>query len=230
MILFFDLDGPILDVSEKYYQAYADSLKILGCSFLEKDKYWQMKRATIPDYEILKRTSGEIYLDDYKVMRNSLIERESYLAFDRIWMELRDVYDILFQEFTAVLVTLRTHEDKLHGQLDGLGISRWFDKVIVGDNRCAEKWKSKVDAILASRVLNCEKTEDCLFVGDTETDILAGKSLGMKTAGVTFGIRNRDILLQTKPDLIFDTPDELSGYLNNEFIYTRRRGDEKEKG
>ena len=42
------------------------------------------------------------------------------------------------------------------------------------------------------------------MVGDGDIDIAAGKSAGVITCGVTYGLGNRDDLVAAKPDFIID--------------------------
>lgn len=52
--------------------------------------------------------------------------------------------------------------------------------------------------------------EDCIYVGDDERDIMAGKAAGMKTIAVTYGYcPNHTIIPTWGADCIVHTPDEL---------------------
>ena len=52
--------------------------------------------------------------------------------------------------------------------------------------------------------------ENTLIIGDTEVDILAGKSAGIKTGAVKWGgITPWETLMDLKPDYAFHEPDEL---------------------
>lgn len=219
MICFLDLDGPILDVSEKYYRAYADSLMELGADVLEKSDYWESKRRRIPDEQILAKTGSAELLNDFKKRRLELIEDADLMKLDYVWPEVKEAYQILCSRVPAVLVTLRTHPDRVQRQLANLGISPWFDKVLAHSAITnGERWQVKVNLINRLDILKTARLEDCVFIGDTETDILAGQHLGMKTIAVSFGIRTRDILTGLKPDVIMDTPKALSTYLRREYL------------
>ncbi len=51
--------------------------------------------------------------------------------------------------------------------------------------------------------------KDCIYVGDTDVDILTGKNAGAFTVGVSWGFRDKAELEQNGADAIIDTPDEL---------------------
>jgi phosphoglycolate phosphatase-like HAD superfamily hydrolase len=219
-VFFFDLDGPILDVSDKYYKAYAKALHEIGCSALDKHQYWYLKRNKSSDYDILARTSSERSINEFKKRRNTLIEDTELLKLDFVWPQLEETYERLFSQIPTNLVTLRTYSDKAHWQLKQLGIHSWFNGILShpasGDRD--ERWKMKVNLIKNSGILNTIDGKDSVVVGDTETDILAGKYLGFKTIAVSFGIRSREYLLPVEPDSLFDSPGELSRYLQREYL------------
>lgn len=53
------------------------------------------------------------------------------------------------------------------------------------------------------------KPEECMYVGDTNTDMQTGKGAGMMTIGVTWGFRDREELEENHADVIIDHPSEL---------------------
>ena len=60
---------------------------------------------------------------------------------------------------------------------------------------------------------NCDP--DHIVIGDTETDIIAGNELGLKTIAVLNGIRTKELLLKSNPDFICNSVEDL---LNFEWI------------
>lgn len=48
--------------------------------------------------------------------------------------------------------------------------------------------------------------EECLYFGDTNTDMQTGKHAGMTTVGVLWGFRDREELAQFDPDYLIETP------------------------
>ena len=51
--------------------------------------------------------------------------------------------------------------------------------------------------------------EETLIIGDTSHEIECGKAVGIKTAGVTWGIYTKKRLAKHKPDYIFENPQEI---------------------
>ncbi|MCB9070797.1 MAG: HAD-IA family hydrolase [Calditrichae bacterium] len=91
--------------------------------------------------------------------------------------------------------------------LEQLGIGQYFDAVIGGGMEIP--LKPAPDGI----VYLCQKLgvppHRTVMVGDSATDILAGKSAGTATVAVTFGFRQAEQLRKFDPDVVIDRFDEL---------------------
>lgn len=57
------------------------------------------------------------------------------------------------------------------------------------------------------------KKEETIYIGDTSTDMKAGKNAGLFTIGVLWGFRDRKELEETGADLIIEKPIELYEYI-----------------
>lgn len=51
--------------------------------------------------------------------------------------------------------------------------------------------------------------EDCIYIGDSDVDIITGKNANMTSIGVSWGYRDRDLLEKTNPDYLVDSVAEL---------------------
>jgi phosphoglycolate phosphatase len=51
--------------------------------------------------------------------------------------------------------------------------------------------------------------EECLYFGDTNTDMMTGRNAGVTTVGVTWGFRSRSELEQYGADIIIDNAEEI---------------------
>lgn len=212
MHVFFDLDGTILDTSERYYLIYYNTVKDLGGSPLTKKEYWDCKSDKVSEYQIATRSYlSEPLFSKYNHTRINLIESGKYLKFDTVWPELFDFIPSSKIFRKIMLVTLRKKRQQLINQLENLGISDWFENIIsvVNNGVNCERHLLKVDSILKIYPNNLSG----IFVGDTETDMRAGKILGLKTIAVTYGIRSPEHLTQEKPDIILHSPKDLVNFI-----------------
>ena len=50
---------------------------------------------------------------------------------------------------------------------------------------------------------------ECMYAGDTRTDMLTGKAAGMYTVGVLWGFRDREELESSGADTVVNSPEEL---------------------
>ena len=57
------------------------------------------------------------------------------------------------------------------------------------------------------------RPDECMYVGDTNTDMQTGKAAGMYTVGVLWGFRDRAELEANKADAIVSAPGEILGLL-----------------
>ena len=81
------------------------------------------------------------------------------------------------------------------------GIDKFFDAIITGND--VKNLKPHPEAFLrALELLGVDKSE-AVIVGDTDSDILAGKSAGITTIGVTYGFHGEKIH-DSKPDFTVD--------------------------
>jgi len=90
--LFCDFDGPIVDVSERYYHTYQLGLAEIETAFphltlhqLSKAQFWQMKQERTPDIEIAMRSGlqGE-QIEQFLSRVKQIVNQPDLLAQDQI--------------------------------------------------------------------------------------------------------------------------------------------------
>jgi phosphoglycolate phosphatase len=206
--VFIDLDGTIFDGSEKAWRVYKDILKKNKIKGVSKDTYLSLRGEGFSIKKIIQKTGKE----DFKEELDKMIESAHYLSLDKLSPARRKVLFWLNKNFEVILVTLRKNQRRTLKQLKDKDIDRLFDKIlIVGKERCLEpKWTLKYKAIK-----NYGGDKNSIIIGDSETDILAGKKIGMKTIGVLWGVRNKKNLEKYKPDILVKTIKELKNAILN---------------
>jgi phosphoglycolate phosphatase len=213
MILFFDFDGPLLDVSQRYQILHRDLLDGTDVTPLAPDMYWQRKRQRCPEATILKELGASEIATSYSRRRLELIETDGYLAHDRVWPWTIAILTTLTARYALILVTVRSNSEALEEQLTRLKLRHFFKAVLT------EPAADPVDAQKARLILDYLAQHDLpihgsWIIGDTEADIGAGQLLGLTTVAVRCGIRDDEQLAKMNPSYLIDDiralPDLLS--------------------
>lgn len=208
MVLFFDLDGPLLDVSPRYVRLHHELLARIGKTGLDADTYWQRKRATCPEEHILAELGAAEYAAEYARLRLQWIETPAYLVHDHPWPWTHAVLSRLSGAYPLVLVTARACRSLLLEQLSRLQLAVYFHEVL-STPAAKHVDQQKADLIRDYLERRALSPHGHWMIGDTEADIGAGRLLGLRTSGVLSGIRNRELLLRTQPDYLLSDIREL---------------------
>lgn len=92
--------------------------------------------------------------------------------------------------------------------MDALQLTDRAACVVSGDD--AERPKPYPDTLLLACELSICRPELCLYVGDAERDIIAGKAAGMQTVVARWGyLDEHDVPESWRADFMIDTPQEL---------------------
>lgn len=217
MTVFCDLDGPIVDVSDRYWATYKQGLAetqaafgARGCSLnlqmLSKQQFWQMKQNRVLDAEIAKISGlkGE-EIQVFLGCVSRIVNQPHLLHLDRIQPGVQWALGLLHSRgVRLVLVTLRPKNQAVQ-LLQNYGLARLF--TCICGTQMADAAYHNYTALkteLLSEVAEEFKSSlgNAWMIGDTEADILAGQALGIPTIAVTCGIRSRHQLLQHQPNFI----------------------------
>lgn len=190
--IFLDLDGPLLDGRERHYHCYRSIIEKFGFKPIGIDEYWKKKRALVNRRDLLNLSGAEEIYDAFLSIWLSMIETPEALILDKVQEGAIDcLCDWKEQGIELVLVTMRKNKLALEVQLNATGLRQFLDSVLVCDH--AEGGSGKANA--ACKLLQNEVSKtDILWIGDTEADWDAAKSLGCRIVLVANGLRNDDYL------------------------------------
>ena len=207
-MVMFDLDGTLADTGHDL----ADAVNFTRAHFNlapspEKLVYSHVGRGV--EY-LLKHSLPVKSANQFQeVMRVFLDYYENHLL-DRtvLYAGVQDVLDY-FRGKLRVVVSNKIYRLTL-AVVRGLGVEGQFDAIFGGDS-AAEK---KPHPALLNLVLQRFQIPavQALIVGDGATDIEAGRSAGVITCGVTYGLGNRDDLIAANPDFLIDDLSELTDH------------------
>lgn len=219
MHIFLDLDGPLLDVTRRYYLIYSDLLERGGYRPLDQGSYWSLKCLSVSETAIVQRSVPAKNIQAYLGQRSQLLEDPAYLVHDRLQTGAFGMLECWQHQHTLHLVTLRRNRDALMSQLKFLGIPTFFESIHCADEGNAD-WQAKCEWIRASGA----EQDDALIIGDTEVDILAGRAAGIRTIAVSCGIRGRRLLNKLAPDAIVGSIDQVNDNILHAVV-TREHGE-----
>ncbi|MBI4122972.1 MAG: HAD family hydrolase [Parcubacteria group bacterium] len=195
--IFFDLDGTLIDVSEKYYRVYMDFVKQEGLKpFFSKEKFLRLKRKGASNSSMFK---DKKMLARYESFFLENIERERYLKYDKMFsFSLRVLKKLRKLGFRIFVVTLRRNRKNLFKETERFGFPAAVS-ILQGSPRV---FNGKSDYETKKKLVKRFTHTRDIMVGDTEADMMCGKGLGMITVGVLSGMRQFSCLKKLKPDRI----------------------------
>jgi len=207
--LFFDLDGTIVDSREAYFEAAKIAFHTLGQKIPEKNASLEIPRKLErkqPINDIIKGDLHEflgVYLNAYY----SLTEEKT-----KPIPNISSTLENLSAKAKLALITMRTvPREKIIKELEKFNIAKYFAYVVTALD--TNKPKPSPEALLkCGSVLNVQMC-NCIIVGDSISDVRAGKAAGSKTVAVLSGLFSYQELLREKPDLIIKDVTSLPSFI-----------------
>lgn len=220
LTVFCDFDGPIVDVSNRYYSTYKLGLAdtqaayqaktvTLPIGLLSKQQFWQMKQERVPDVEIAMRSGLQGEQIDFFLGRVlEIVNQPALLKQDRLQPGVSWALALLHsQGVRLVLVTLRCRSQATQ-ILRNHGLTRLFSGIYGSSDRDAayqnqaELKTQLLASALTEQSVGAQYPLSAWMVGDTEADLLAGQALSIPTIALTCGIRSPRYLKQFQPTCI----------------------------
>lgn len=209
--LITDFDGPIIDVSERYYRVYQFCLEKTRrpsqvVQELPKAEFWQLKRSRVPEKQIaLNSGLDEAQAQEFVQLRRQNVHTEPYFNYDTLLPGAVDALLKIQQAGIDLAVMTMRRVRELDYAFKKYDLGRFFP-----ENRCYclsndyIKTRDIEDKplLMARALKELPPATDTWMVGDTEADITAAKNYGIKVMAVESGIRDRTQLELYHPDLI----------------------------
>ncbi|MEH2195812.1 MAG: HAD family hydrolase [Nostoc sp.] len=209
--LITDFDGPIIDVSERYYRVYQFCLEKTrhpnqAVQELPKAEFWQLKRSRVPEKQIaLNSGLDEAQAQEFAQLRRQTVHTEHYFNYDTLAPGAVDALLKIQQAGIDLAVMTMRRVRELDYAFKKYDLGRFFP-----ENRCYclsndyVKTRDIEDKplLMARALQELPPAIDTWMVGDTEADITAAKNYDIKVMAVECGIRDRTQLELYHPDLI----------------------------
>lgn len=198
MTIIYDLDGTLIDSSERMYRLFIDLIP--ECEF-DKDQYWKLKRDKVNHKMLLEKYFSQYDFAEFEKKWLGLIEKKEYLIMDKLYSDTLDFLDAQKgRHILQVLLTARQSKENLYEELERLGIKEYFDCILVTEGVISKG--DLLSGALSSGIIS--KSDDDLFISDMGKDIEIGNDFGYKTVAISHGFMNRRRLQEYSPGYCVD--------------------------
>lgn len=216
MLYLFDLDGTLVDSLEDLHDATEFALKELGYPGYPLDAYRYFVGNGVK--KLLQRafkTEDEGIYQKARALFDFYYE-EHCLDHTMSFPGLSDVLQKMLNN-GHVLGVVTNKPDKLAKKIcQGLFYNTFA--FVQGQVDQIEVKPNPYFVLKAMSDYHIQSTQ-CVFIGDSNVDILTGKNAGVHTIGVTWGFRTRDELHSAGAEVIVDSVEELAQALERMTAY-----------
>jgi len=209
--LITDFDGPIMDVSERYYRVYRFCLEKTRYSDqpvkeLTKSQFWELKRSQVPEKQIaflsgLDETQAQVFHQ----LRRQTVHTEPYFEYDTL---VPEAIPALIKAQQAgvdlVVMTMRRVRELGYAFAKYSPLNEIFppNRRYCLSNDYAKTGDIHDKPLLMARAIAELPQIPTWMVGDTEADITAAKTHNIYVVALESGIRDRTQLEIYQPNLI----------------------------
>lgn len=199
-VILFDFDGVIVNSSADIVNAVNYTLNYFGKPVLKTDEIISYVGRGM---EVLLQKSFKV--NDPMLIKQALpVYKNYYLEHcvieTKLYTNVKETLEF-FKDKKTGLVTNKP-EDLTLKILKCLDVRDYFGKIIGPES--VKRMKPDPEGLI--KVINAfgENPVKTIMVGDSYTDIVAGKSAGTYTCGVTYGLGSKTELIRSAPDFIVD--------------------------
>ena len=207
--ILFDLDGTLIDSVPDLAVAVNEMLKVLEREPFSENtiRYWVGNGAQM----LVKRAlSGKTEIDadlDPALFEKAL---ELFLSLyaknlcndTKLYPNVADTLHTLNDTGYRLVIVTNKPYGFVQPILEGLEIDSLFEFWLGGDSLTVKK-PDPQPLLYACEKLNLQ-VEQCVMVGDSKNDLLAAKTAGMQSIGVTYGYNYGEEVSVYEPDVIVD--------------------------
>jgi phosphoglycolate phosphatase len=213
--ILIDLDGTIVDIDEPLIEAAGQTASSLGLRNIDPkiglELAKELQTNSSPSKVFAKfgveEKMRKCFLEAFLSMWHSIVPLRTALV------PKADVtLHRLSESYLLALITRRDMpKEPIRNELERLGLMRYFRLIVTSQDVKEPKPSPQAFLIAADRL--GVPADECLVVGDSITDIQAGRLAGARTVAVLSGLFSREELEKEKPDLIIRDINSLPDFL-----------------
>jgi HAD superfamily hydrolase (TIGR01509 family) len=206
----FDFDGTLVDSMKIIYETLNDALSKRSLPTIELDLLGRMAGRPISD---IIRVKVDVPESTIETIETDVFR--AYVQFCRTNCQLlpnvENILKILKSRRVKLGLLTTTPRKPLEIVVNKLALTCYFDIMLAKEDVRNKPDPDGLERII--RTFGISKNE-CLYVGDSPTDVLTGKAAGVKTIAVTTGVTTIEQLRENKPDIIITDLEQLLTYTN----------------
>jgi pyrophosphatase PpaX len=204
----FDVDGTLLDTREFILRAFEHAFDIHGLPRLPRD---EMSLHVGRELELIYTELGGPEMRDRLVEAHRSFQARN-LPLARPFAGAVEVLKSLAAQGVRVAAVTSRSRRTSDRSLEVTGLAQHLEVVISAED--TEDLKPHPAPLLKALRLLGHEGEGVVMVGDTPSDIEAGRGIGALTVAATYGFHGREVL-RANPDRVIDDIGELPGILNS---------------
>jgi phosphoglycolate phosphatase-like HAD superfamily hydrolase len=211
--LITDFDGPIMDISDRYYYVYQYCLEQnkrphQAVRQLSKAEFWDLKRSRVPEKQIgIISGLEEEQARQFARLRRDIVHDIPYLIHDKLIPGTIETLEKLQQLGVDLVVMTMRRVKELDAAFNQYDLARFFKsdrRYCLSDDYLKTTDVEDKPLLMEKALVELPPAADVWMIGDTEADIIAAKTNKVKMISVLSGIRNRQSLEPYQPDFIVD--------------------------
>ncbi|MEA2108092.1 MAG: HAD-IA family hydrolase [Pseudomonadota bacterium] len=211
--IMLDLDGTIIDSVKIYHRivhAVLDKLE------LPKVCTKQIQKASRDGTFLWEKLFPASMFDDHSQLKDEAwiiakqLAPEMFNGQVQLLPGAKEILQHISAKGFKIAVVTSTPRQNMHAKLKPLeeaGIIHLLQEILTADDTARKK--PAADPLIECSKRLATKTERCVYVGDTQIDIRAGKAAETRTIGVLSGFDNHEMLAEEDPDAIINSLENL---------------------
>ena len=212
----FDLDETIIDTLSTFTESFNNGIGKFELKPVTDGRIAHFLDEGFRLGEILLDLFPAVFEEDRKRQICEDAIRKTYLELEAQQVVLKPGAKRTFQLLKekgvkiGIVTGRRTKGERKWLELRRLNIHQFIDVMVTGAEAPA---KPAPDGLIKCIEELGLFAKDCVFVGDSRVDIIAGKRVGMRTVAVHTGVAGRELLAKEGPDCILADLNLLFSYL-----------------
>lgn len=208
-LLIFDVDGTVWDSERDVFLAFNHTLKVNAGIEISKEEFQNLAGLSLGTMfeRVLPKDKKSLSVEYEKLYKKYYIDEGHYTDATILFENVKQTLD-KFKDEGFYMAVASSKPKRILDKMVSYFNLEGFNYVLGTEE---SSFKHKPDPELINYImdqLNVSK-QDAVIIGDSKSDILAGKNAGIDTIAVTYGYDKPENLIKLEPTHVIDKFDNL---------------------